>query len=1229
MSCEKEKLSVDDHCGDATERWVYSYSAIPRVRETTTKTETTTTTSRADIEQETEMEMETWTTEGKQISDVPTRVEFETRPDTVIQYWTPDRDTIKLRRDVSNTIPPIEHRDGGFSAKEPDLGRPITEEPLTSESEHVRNYNPQHNDNILASHLTTRRETIAQTPEKGDLDNFLSLNDTTLRGVTVQAVSSPDKTASTVSWSASPDVVADFPEAKSRVASLNPLQRSCHPEHSASLPDKQEQCLVAQEEKPNEMRKDIAPSLSQLLLPNTSSSAAGGVATRDLLRIQIETSRTSKDDSNHTSGSYTFYLPVSLMLQREIEMQEAARINRIGQDRWSTSRIFRMWRKQQRERNKLNASSSTTELTIHLTPEVSLQNSSRSCSPFRWKSWLTTCIRAFYNTGSLRIPDSCQGDDILLALEYFGILTASAEMFVFESALAFERIQSWSRYFTFRTELAETLLEAYDDAEEQEQQQRSVVGDDNEEDEIDYDRARALFLRSSSKARIWVLEEREERLLANPALYVDGIAAKSLPVRTESGLYGLFSEQKFNIEDSRNRKYDDEEEEKEEDEDFQSAQRLPNRLRLDFCEYVLQSLPPRTAIHFNLENVEIIPSPLHVSSRSSRFELKPVIRIEPASNITVHNSLTKASTFESFNAGLMTEIPESSMRSVSMGSTRSRVDPIAASKASPAGSGGRWKMSESSTHNSPHTKTLAGEGISPVTTDVYGNHSPLAQKVLFLEEILHQQPQLHDEVQASQELNFRIPQRRMLEDPTSPTSIRVFREDTGQTSANALATRHREEERKAMKCMADREAAPITYINTELGDLRSVTSVLSEPVIDIPGVVYGMKAAKPRLSKGMPKNDEEMVTGKAEDKEMLAEAARRIIQNRICKGAGSSDRRIIEMASPPEKQPLDEQQTKPNYGASSVIHDSVRDAEVAPSMAEWRDVAAEQEEMVYIQHGANEQHRDVALDTRSTIPADDPFGSWGHVLASVCEAVTPAPPSNNSSSSPTRAFSVTLRNGQLVQQPMESTKEIDDQPFTGCPCRQDPSTALEEDGTSSWVPSNSVPDVVKEETLGEKPTHDEFLDRARQMGIDISNQFDAFMKMAFDATMDVQQASKGFLATIPEEMPEISLAISEKPLEITTKKKPVSNDPYAIPKSQSFDSDVLAEASVPLPPHQPRRLRSKMSVARKKNSPNRPQPIHSKKNKGYPSHDYSVSSLSEVSSRRVSEQHRDDRKMLT
>ncbi|KAG7371030.1 hypothetical protein IV203_019600 [Nitzschia inconspicua] len=1226
MSCEKEKLSVDDHCGDAKERWLYSYSTIPRVRETTTKTETSTTSiRRADIEKETEMEMETWTTEGKQISDVPTRVEFETNPDAVIQYWTPDRDTIKLRRDVSNTIPPIEHRDGGFSAMEHDLGRPITEEPLTSESEHVRNYNTQHNDNILSTHLTsTRRENIVQTPVKGDLDNFLSLNDTTVRGVTVQAMSSPDKTASTVSWSASPDVVADFPGAKSRSASLNPLQRPCHPKHSVSLPNKQELCLVAQEEKPNEMGKDVAPSLSQLSVPNTSSSAAGGVASRDLLRIQIETSRTSKDDSNQTSDSHTFYLPVSLMLQREIEMQEAARINRIGQDRWSTSRIFRMWRKQQRERNKLNASS-TTEMTIHLTPEVSLQNSSRSCSPFRWKSWLTTCIRAFYNTGSLRIPDSCQGDDILLALEYFGILTASAEMFVFESALAFERIQSWSRYFTFRTELAETLLEAYDDAEEQEQQQRSVVGDGNEEDEIDYDRARALFLRSSAKARIWVLEEQEERLLANPAFYVDGIAAKSLPVRTEGGLYRLFSEQKFNIEDLRNRKYDDE------DEDFQSTQRLPNRLRLDFCEYVLQSLPPRTAIHFNLENVEIIASPLHVSSRSSRFELKPVIRIEPASNKTVHNSLIKASTFESFNAGLMTEIPERSIRSVSMGSTRSRVDPIAASKASSAGSGGRWKMSESSTHNSPHTKTLAGEGISPVTTDVYGNHSPLAQKVLFLEEILHQQPRLHDEGQASQELNFRIPQRRMLEDPTSPTSIRVFRgEDTGQTSANAFDTRHREEEKKAMKCRADREAAPITYINTELGDLRSVTSVLSEPVIDIPGVVCGMKASNPRLSKGIPKQDEEMVTGEAEDKEMLAEAARRIIQNRICKEAGSSERRITKLTSPPEKQPLDEQQTKPNCGASSVIYDSVRDAEVAPSMAEWRDVAAEQEEMVDLQHGANEQHRDVALDTRSAIPADDPFGSWGHVLASVCEAVTPAPSSNNGSSSPTRAFSVTLRNGQLVQQPMESTKEIDDQPFAGCPCRQDPSTALEEEaGTSSWIPANSVPDVVKEETLGEKPTHDEFLDRARQMGIDISNQFDAFMKMAFDATMDVQQASKGFLATIPEEMPEISLAVSEKPLEITTKKKPVSNDPYAIPKSQSFDSDVLAEASVPLPPHQPRRLRSKMTVARKKNSPNRPQPIHSKKNKGYPSHDYSVSSLSEVSSRRVSEQHRDDRKMLT
>ena len=46
------------------------------------------------------------------------------------------------------------------------------------------------------------------------------------------------------------------------------------------------------------------------------------------------------------------------------------------------------------------------------------------------------------------------------------------------------------------------------------------------------------------------------------------------------------------------------------------------------------------------------------------------------------------------------------------------------------------------------------------------------------------------------------------------------------------ATRLQEYKIKSIQVEADQESAPITYVNTQFGDLRSVTSVLSEPVTD-------------------------------------------------------------------------------------------------------------------------------------------------------------------------------------------------------------------------------------------------------------------------------------------------------------------------------------------------------------------------------------------------------------
>ena len=154
-----------------------------------------------------------------------------------------------------------------------------------------------------------------------------------------------------------------------------------------------------------------------------------------LLRVQVESS----------IQKTIFYVPVSLMLQREVEMQHGARQARIPRDRWSCSRLFRLWKEK---------ASMEQEITLVLRPEASMNE----YSSLRWHPWLTTCIRAYYNSGSIKIPEESTGSDILLALEYFGILTTNPDPFVFESYGAYERVKLWSDYFTLRNIIVEWLI---------------------------------------------------------------------------------------------------------------------------------------------------------------------------------------------------------------------------------------------------------------------------------------------------------------------------------------------------------------------------------------------------------------------------------------------------------------------------------------------------------------------------------------------------------------------------------------------------------------------------------------------------------------------------------------------------------------------------------------------------------------------------------------------------
>jgi hypothetical protein len=201
--------------------------------------------------------------------------------------------------------------------------------------------------------------------------------------------------------------------------------------------------------------------------------------------------------------------------------------------------------------------------------------------------------------------------------------------------------------------------------------------------------------------------------------------------------------------------------------------------------------------------------------------------------------------------------------------------------------------------------------------------------------------------------------------------------------------------------------------------------------------------------------------------------------------------------------------------------------------------------------------------------------------------------------------------------------------------------------TSNWVPISLVDDsgTKKDAEASSVELSDpgNLLEGARQLGREISSHFDCLMKMALEGRGDVQAAMSGVMETIPENIPRAAMMNSEKPVEITTKKhKHIGVDSYAIPKSQSFDSDPLAEAKIPLPPHHSRRSRNKIAVARKKNTPKQGQHQPEKKeaiqNSLSPlqshiiSRDSSVSSLSANSFGHGLSLHcnqSDKRKMLT
>ena len=85
-----------------------------------------------------------------------------------------------------------------------------------------------------------------------------------------------------------------------------------------------------------------------------------------------------------------------------------------------------------------------------------------------WKPWLSSLIERFYMSKDLQlqIPDECQGSDLLLALELFGLLYKPDQL-VFDSYRSYARTKLWSEYLTQRAALASWISTAMKHGQDQ------------------------------------------------------------------------------------------------------------------------------------------------------------------------------------------------------------------------------------------------------------------------------------------------------------------------------------------------------------------------------------------------------------------------------------------------------------------------------------------------------------------------------------------------------------------------------------------------------------------------------------------------------------------------------------------------------------------------------------------------------------------------------------------
>jgi hypothetical protein len=368
---------------------------------------------------------------------------------------------------------------------------------------------------------------------------------------------------------------------------------------------------------PNSRSPPAAPEEQQMLCiyicPNPSCNTAK-CKVPDLTQ-ETATEEYLRSQSNIESPSY-FFVPISLILRRDSEMRQAAKEANIPSNRWNGSLLYHKWVELQENLKQKERSERGHPYVIAVHPVQALAQAHVISPKFPWwQSWLTVCIRAYYHTGTLRVPNHCHGLEILLALEFFGILYTSPEQLVFDAPSVQNKVKQWSRYFTHRAMLAQWVVDQLQQQQQQRQQLRKG-------------KTSALFQQPfifcthpdplEAGRSLCIEPQRQPVHVLDGGLNLlegEGVRnKKSASLTSAQAVHSFFAP----LLHERNKKSSTDDE----DPHYKSPEIIPALMREDFTSY-LQYVLPELEITFTVQTVELVsthPTGLHEKKRERSLQ---------------------------------------------------------------------------------------------------------------------------------------------------------------------------------------------------------------------------------------------------------------------------------------------------------------------------------------------------------------------------------------------------------------------------------------------------------------------------------------------------------------------------------------------------------------------------------------------------------------------------------